>query len=112
MSIVLASEVGISQSNDGVKFRIGGRTHNMSGRDALLVSNRLGNAAADNLKVPDGLPVIGEVHLRPFDKRGVALLRISTSNGPATFAIDHDWLKALAAAAEAALELSSTAGTA
>lgn len=90
--------------------RIKGKTHVVEAADLLEISNVLGNAAVDQLKDRRHLPAIQHIHLKGFDDTGQALLRIQYSAGAVTATIDHNWLNALAAAADAALEFSIPGG--
>lgn len=115
MGRLKTEHVAVSRDGDQVAFRIEGRagSFRMDAADALALSNALGNAAVDALGDDIGsIPLVQNVHLRPFSSSGLALLRFATVHGPLTIAVDHHWLGALAAAAEAALELGEAAGNA
>jgi hypothetical protein len=112
MSHAALSDIRVRQTGKLVTLKIGGKSFDMNGPDALEVSNLVGNAAVDALDSRNGLPTLHDIHLRPFDQAGTAVLRLMTDKGPITVAVDANLLIALATAAQGALEHGVPSGSA
>jgi hypothetical protein len=119
MAILKTEEMRVSMRSDGaivLRARVGSRDRDiaMDADAAIQIGTALANAGVDVGPVRDGIPQVTEIHLRPFDASGRALLAVTMKDfgGPAIFALDHHWLGALAAAATAALELAQPGGSA
>jgi len=110
MALATINDVTIRKAGNLVRINIGGKSVEMLPDHAMETSNLIGNLAADLLQPNAGLPRVEQIHLRPFDSRGIALLRLMTKGGPLTVEVTSDILAALAAAAEGALEYSAPAG--
>lgn len=113
MARLKPQDVKISTTATGdISFRIAGKLHIMSASDMLIVSNTLGNAAADMVTSVDRLPIVRDIMLKPFDQSGHAMLRLVLDQGPMHCVIDAHQLAGLAQASSAALEQASPLGSA
>jgi hypothetical protein len=118
---VTAEAIGIERRGDEIVIRIpvDGRQRAvvLPGREALRVSNTLGNAAVDALRSGDvdDLPDVLDIKLLPFGREAGAAhaaMRIETSVGPLLLRFDQRWLEAIEHAARAALENAQPSGSA
>ena len=111
MAIVDIAEIQVGRAEGGrVRLAIKGKATILDREGASILSNMLGNLAAEMRHHNVDMAQVEQVFLLPFREDGKAALRFMTNIGPMIVAIDSENLRALSAAADAALEHAQIAG--
>lgn len=111
MPLSTIADAIVRRAGSLVRLNISGKSFEFRPDDALELSNRIANTAADLLPIDAALPEISGLMLKPYGNDGSALLRIVAGNMPLTVKVSHQYLNALSEAANAALEHSEPAGS-
>lgn len=121
MAILKVDDAQVGRREDNrvvLRLPVDGTTRNIvfEPEAALRVGTTMANAGVDGIGTgtADELPLVSKIRLLPYQGNGAALLEVTMDNfgGPALMRIDHNWLRALATAANAALEMAEPGGTA
>ena len=113
MAIIDCDDIIIAPHINGTKITIAGRNFVLSPIDSIKFGNRISSCAVKNHRIPNAeFEAIESIDIKPYGESGTALLRFDSGHGPLHFVISAHWLRALSAAADAALEFAQKGGTA